>query len=164
LLPADVTAREADRTFEDAKRPTRQLGRVLKPLRDDYDLVVLDCPPSLSLLSENVFELANLLLLPLLPAPLSLRTLEQLIDFLRSFDGRRPDVCGFFSMVDGRKRMHADALASRPAAVLDAVVPAVSSVERMAVTRAPVIVTEPRGRAAVAYRALWDEVQPRLDA
>lgn len=162
LLPADVTARDADRTLEDAKRPTRQLSRVLKQLREDYDLVVLDCPPSLSLLSQNVFEAADLVLLPLLPAPLSLRTFEQVQVFLAEFEGRRPQVRGFFSMVDGRKRLHREAVAAPPADVLGAAIPAASAVERMGITRAPVVVSEPTGRPAVAYRALWAEIQPLL--
>lgn len=162
LLPADVTVREADRSLEDAKRPVRQLGRVLKPLRDDYDLVVLDCPPSLSLLSENIFAASDVLLMPLLPAPLSLRTFEQVKDFLADFDGRRPVVRGFFSMVDGRKRLHAEAVAAPPKGVFPGGIPAASAVERMGVTRAPVVVTEPRGRAALAYRQLWQDLQPLL--
>lgn len=55
LLPADITLRGADHALGDAKRPDRQLGRLLKTVRDNYDLVLLDCPPGLSRLSENVF-------------------------------------------------------------------------------------------------------------
>ena len=92
LLPADVTARNADLTLEDAKRPIRQVNRLLKPLADDYDVVILDCPPSLSLLSENVFEAAHLLLAPVVPSPLSMRTLTQLRSFLDDWEGHRPAV------------------------------------------------------------------------
>ena len=43
---------------------------MLAPLRDDYDWVFLDCPPSISLVSESVFEAADALLVPLIPATL----------------------------------------------------------------------------------------------
>lgn len=162
LLAADVTAREADRHLEDAKKPTRALRRLLEPLADDYDLAVLDCPPSLSLLSENVFAASHLLLVPLVPAPLSLRTFVQLQGVLAEQSGRRPAVRGMFSMVDGRKRLHTELLADRPADILQAVVPMASAVERMGVTRRPVVLSEPAGRAALAYRAVWDELQPLL--
>ena len=162
LLPADVTARNADLTLEDAKRPIRQVGRLLKPLADDYDLVVLDCPPSLSLLSENVLEAAHLLLAPVVPSPLSMRTLTQLQSFLADWDGHRPAVRGFFSMVDSRKRLHLEAVASPPDGMLRTPVPSVSVIERMGETRRPVVLTEPGGRAAWAYRSLWDEIVPLL--
>lgn len=162
LLPADVTAREADRHLEEAKKPTRQLRRLLEPLADDYDLAVLDCPPSLSLLSEAVFAAADLLLVPLVPAPLSLRTFDQLQGFLAGQTGRRPVVRGMFSMVDGRKRLHTELLADRPADVLHAFVPVASAVERMGVIRRPVVLSEPAGRAATAYRAVWEELLPML--
>ncbi|GAC1444841.1 MAG: AAA family ATPase [Mycobacteriales bacterium] len=162
LLPADVTARSADRALDEAKRPTRQLAKLLKPLAQSYDLVVLDCPPGLSLLSENVFDAADLLLVPLLPAPLSVRTLAQIQEFLASWEGDRPAVSAFFSMVDGRKSVHTAALATPPERVLTAAIPAVSSIERMGVARRPVVLTEPTGRAALAYQALWRQVQTEL--
>jgi chromosome partitioning protein len=160
LLPADVTLRAADAVLEDAKKPDRQLGRLLKTVRDSYDVVFLDCPPGLSLLSENVFAAVDVLLVPLIPSPLSLRTFEQLEGFLPE-PGPRPRVHPFFSMVDGRKRLHAEVrseLLRRTPAVLTSWVPAATAVERMGLTRQPVVVSEPASRAARAYRDLWDEL------
>ncbi len=165
LLPSDVTIRGADAALEDAKRPDRQLGRLLKTVRDDYDLVVLDCPPGLSLLSENVFAAVDILLVPLIPSPLSLRTYEQLLEFLGGLDGPRPRVHPFFSMVDGRKRLHAEVRAEllrRTPTVLTGWVPAASAVERMGLTRQPVVVGEPSSPAAQGYRDLWSELSGLL--
>ena len=67
----------------------------------------------------------------------------------------------FFSMVDGRKRLHAEVRAEllrRSTAVLTGWVPASSSVERMGLTRRPVVLSEPTSRAALAYVELWAEV------
>ena len=97
LLPSDVTIRGADAALEDAKKPERQLGRLLRTVRDDYDVVFLDCPPGLSLLSENVFAAVDVLLVPLIPTPLSLRTYEQLETFLGALDGARSRACTRFS-------------------------------------------------------------------
>ena len=47
-----------------------------------------------------------MLLVPLIPTTLSVRTLEQLSDFVGEFKGRRPKLLSFFSMVDRRKRLH----------------------------------------------------------
>jgi len=161
LLPADASIRVADSALDDFKKPAKQLGRVLKTVRGNYDLVFLDCPPGLSLLSENVFAAVDVLLVPLIPTPLSLRTFEQLEEFLSKLEGARPRIHPFFSMVDGRKRLHREVRAElmrRTPAVLTAWVPAASAVERMSVSRQPIVVTAPSSLAAQAYRDLWLEL------
>ena len=165
LLPADLTLRSADQALAGAKKPGRQLGRLLKTVRADYDLVVLDCPPGLSLLTENVISAVDLLLLPLVPAPLSLRTFQQVKEVVAGIDGPRPRVHPFFSMVDGRKTLHAAVRAELMRAtptVLTGAVPAASIVERMSVTRRPVVLSHPASPAALAYRVIWAEVSGLL--
>jgi chromosome partitioning protein len=78
LLPADFSYRHLDLALDGFKRPTRRLAQVLAPLRADYDYIFLDCPPSISLVSESVFEAADALLVPIIPATLSSRTFDQL--------------------------------------------------------------------------------------
>lgn len=165
VLPADVSGRAADAALEDAKRPVKQLARVLKSVRSDYDVLILDCPPGLSLLSQNVFAAVDLLLVPLVPTPLSVRTLEQLQDFLATVDGAGPAVHPFFSMVDGRKRLHADVRAElmrHTTRILTAWVPAATAVERMALTHAPLALTAPTDPVTQAYRELWAEISGLL--
>ena len=97
-------------------------------------MVILDCAPSISLVSESVFKASDLLLVPLVPATLSVRTFEQLQAFLDRQDGDAPDVLAFLSMVDRRKRLHRDLVTELPQqlpAVAAAVVPSASVVERM---------------------------------
>lgn len=166
LLPSDFSYRNLDLVLDEAKRPTRQLGKVLAPLDEDYDLAILDCAPSISLVSESVFEAADLLLVPLIPATLSLRTFEQLTSFLRQDVEHPPEVLAFFSMVDGRKRLHrelVEGMADGRAELATAAIPAASDVERMGVARAPVADFAPRSRAAAAYAELWREVRGRLE-
>jgi cellulose biosynthesis protein BcsQ len=131
------------------------------PLVPDYDYVFLDCPPSISLVSESVFEAADALLIPLLPATLSARTLDY-IDQVAGADVQR---LPFFSMVDARKRMHRDVMqtfiAERPE-MLHTVVPLAADVERMGARRAPLEEFAPHGRAAEAFRDLWAEISERL--
>lgn len=167
LVPADFSYRNLDLELDATKRPTRRVGQLLKPVRDEYDYVILDCPPSVSLVSENVIEAADALLVPVIPTTLSLRTLDQLEGFLADNDWRRklPQVLAFFSMVEGRRKLHRELLTSAREAhpgVLDAEIPAASDVERMGVHRAPLATYSRRGRAVTAYRALWDEVEQRL--
>lgn len=168
LLPADFSYRHMDLVLDESGKPTRRLRKVLAPLAEHYDLAVLDCPPSISLVSESVFDAADALLVPLIPSTLTVRTFEQLSDFVATEvdEGRRPEIVAFFSMVDGRKRLHremVEALPAERAEIAASAVPAATEVELMGVERSPVVVHAPRSRGARAYRSLWDELRARLD-
>jgi cellulose biosynthesis protein BcsQ len=165
LLPADFSYRHMDLALDGAKRPTRRLKRVLAPIAGDYDYVFLDCPPSISLVSESVFEAADALLVPLIPATLSSRTYEQLRGVVAAEAAGGPKVLAFFSMVDRRKLLHRDVVERLPReqpGVLGTAIPAAADVERMGVHRTVLEEFAPRGRAAAAYRALWVEILERL--
>jgi cellulose biosynthesis protein BcsQ len=167
LLPADFSYRNMDLVLDATKRPKQGLQRVIAPLAGDYDYVFLDCPPAISLASESIFAAADVLLVPLIPSPLSLRTFEQLQQFVADEVPKpRPRILTFFSMADGRKTMHREIMATLSAAgngaLLGAAIPAASDVERMALRRQALAGFAPRGRAARAYVALWDELAGRL--
>ena len=164
LLPADFTYRNLDLLLDSAKRPERQLASLLTPLKGEYDVIFLDCPPSISLLSESVLHAADLLLVPLIPTTLSVRTLDQLTEFVAGFAGHRPDVLAFFSMIDRRKRLHTRIATELPAARGDfatTAIGALSVVEQMSVHRAPVTAFAPRSVAARQYGELWQEARAR---
>ncbi|MCW9078425.1 MAG: AAA family ATPase, partial [Gammaproteobacteria bacterium] len=85
LLPADFSYRNMDLVLGENKKPTMRLLRLLRPLSEMYDLVVLDCPPSISLVSENIFRAADALLLPTIPnASFPSHVAEDLLQALRS--------------------------------------------------------------------------------
>ena len=182
LIPADFTYRNMDLLLDSADgrhgadgkhggegkpdavpggKPARKLGRLLAPLAGEYDVVFLDCPPSVSLVSENVLHAADVIVVPLIPTTLSVRTLEQLSDFVGEFKGHKPRLVAFFSMVDRRKKLHreiTEKLTSDGADVAATAIPALSVIETMSVERAPVAVFAPSSAAAKAYRALWGEI------
>ena len=83
VLPADFSYRNMDLALSDEKRPERRFRKLLEPLERDYDTIFLDCPPGLTLSSESMFGAADLLLVPVIPATLSLRTLALIDDFLK---------------------------------------------------------------------------------
>jgi chromosome partitioning protein len=165
LLPADFRYRHLDIELDKRKRPLQGLSRVLEQLDGDYDLAIVDCAPSISLVSESVFTAADLLLVPIIPATLSVRTFEQLQHFLAEAPAPVPEVLAFLSMVDRRKRLHRELASSLPAtlpSVADVTIPAASVIERMGVERAPVVASKPRSAAAEAYRELWARVRGEL--
>jgi len=164
LIPADFTYRNMDLLLDGAGGSSRKLSKLLAPLAGEYDAVFLDCPPSISLVSENVLHAADVIVVPLIPTTLSVRTLDQLTEFVAGFNGRRPEVLAFFSMVDRRKKLHKEItenLSLQRSDVAATAVPYLSLVENMSVERAPVTVFAPRSSAARAYRALWAEIRSR---
>jgi len=163
LVPADLTYRNLDLVLDAAKKSTQRIARLLDPLEDDYDLAILDCPPGISLASENVLHAADVLLVPLIPTTLSVRTLEQLTEFAAELE-YPPALFPFFTMVDGRKRLHrevVDRLRAERKDLATTVIPALSVVEQMAVHRAPLPVFAPRSRVTRSYESLWEEVRAR---
>jgi cellulose biosynthesis protein BcsQ len=165
LIPSDFSFRNLDVVLDGAKDPGRSLERVVRPLRKRYDHVFLDCPPSISRLSENVFNAADALLVPIIPTTLSLRALDQLNGFLAKRKQRSPLVLPFFSMVDRRKRLHRELIEDLCLAhpgILRAAVPSAAAVERMGAHQAPVAAFDRRSPAVAAYAELWEEVLARL--
>ena len=164
LLPADFSYRNFDLLLNDAKQPKQRLHRVLKPLADDYDLIILDCPPGITLLSEAVFRAADGLVIPTLPSVLSLRTLKMLLDFKKE-NKLDLDLMAFLTMVDRRKKLHNRIIEAQPRMggwMLPAIVPYASEIEQMGERRQPLPCFAPHSRAAVAYAALWSELRERL--
>jgi len=167
LLPSDFSFRNLDLVLDAKKKPTQQLKKLLKPLAEEYDFVFLDCPPNISLLSEAVFETSDILLSPIIPTTLSLRTLEQLEKFIEDNDLHNLELIPFFSMVDRRKKMHLDMMVnlvkSHPG-ILNAVIPYASDIERMGLERMPLGGFTHKSRSIDAYNELWQELMMRIDA
>jgi cellulose biosynthesis protein BcsQ len=165
LLPADFSFRNLDLQLDEKKKPTRQLKKLLEPLGVDYDFIFLDCPPNISLLSEAVFEAADVLLSPIIPTTLSLRTLEQLQNFLIEKELDKLRLIPFFSMVDRRKKMHIDIMAHLSETypnTLTTPIPYASDIERMGLELNPLGVYSHKSPAMKAYNELWQEILTRI--
>lgn len=161
LLPADFSYRNLDLVLDTYEKPRKTLVRLLKPLAKRYDVIVLDCPPSVSMLSENVFRAADAILSPTIPTPLSLRSYEQLVEHLDELVGRPPKLLPFLAQVDRRKNLHREIQDQIPAShpeFLKSWIPSASVVEQMGRKRAPITAFAPRSQAGLAHAALWEEI------
>lgn len=165
LLPADPSYFSMDIDLDAAKRSADRVSKVLKSVADEYDVAVLDCAPSVSLLAMNVVRAADVVLAPIVPSPLSLRTLDQVVDIAQKSESEAA-VMAFLSMVDRRRALHRDVvelLHGRYGDVAQSVVPNAAIVERMGQRRRPVQAYAPSSPATKAYQELWDEVAQRLE-
>ncbi len=165
LIPADFSFRHFDEDVVDTKRPVRQLLKIMRPVSQEYDLLVIDSAPSISLAAENIFYAADALLIPLIPTTLSVRTYSQLLNYFRKSSGRHLILLPFFSMYNKKRTLHRtirEALPKEHSEILDTIIPESKRVELMGVKRAPVGHFAPQSKQARAYRRLWGEVRDQI--
>lgn len=161
LLPASMSLRNLDLALGGAKRSKRRLSESLHDLDDQYDCMILDCPPGISLVSENIFRAVDFVVVPFIPTTLSLLSYRKLIGFFEEegLDGSR--IRAFFSMTESRKRMHRNIMAQMTAndwRFLNTVIPYMADIERMGLYREPVASAKPHSLATVRYHELWAEI------
>jgi chromosome partitioning protein len=165
VLPADFSYRNFDVHLSERRKPTERLLRMSRSLGERYGALFLDCPPGISLLSENVLRAADVVVVPLVPTPLSVRMLVQLQDFVTGQGWSDIKLLPFFSMVDRRKSLHREVISSTREqfpSLLATEVPYASEIERMTLRRAPLPAFAPSSAAGLIYAALWAEVEGRM--
>ena len=184
VIPADPSLSRLAFELNDLGEPLARVGRLLRPLREDYDLVFVDCAPGLSLVSDAVLRASDLVLVPIIPTPLSLRACAQLLDHAgakardaakarkttearRDAEAHETAIMPFFSMADRRRRLHRDLMiefADRSPECSRIFIPYATEVEQMGHRRLPLATFAPSSAPARAFEQLWDHVARRLDA
>ena len=184
MIPADPSLCRLAFELNDLGDPLARVGRLLRPLRDDYDLIFMDCAPGLSLVSDAIVRASDLVLVPIIPTPLSLRACEQLLDHAgakahqgakardaakarRGTEAHEAAIMPFFSMADRRRRLHRDLMiefADRSPECSRIFIPYATEVEQMGHRRLPLAAFAPSSAPARAFEQLWDHVARRLAA
>ncbi len=165
VLPAKLSFRNLDLKLDASKRSRRRLAESLKEFSGEYDLVIIDAPPNITLLSENIIAASDLILSPVIPTTLSLRTWTQLRDFLARENQPDPPMYAFFSMAERRKKLQSRIMADTrdtDPRFLNTPIPMAAAVERMGQERAPLPAYDRRSPATRAFRDLWTEVNGLL--
>ncbi len=165
LLPADFSLRNLDVTFARLRRSKKRLKKILNPFRVEYDLIILDCPVTISILADNILSAVDYTLVPLIPTTLSVRTYRQLLAFCQKNNYAVNRIYSVFSMVDRHKKMHKELMAAMAGefnGVLQSFIPYLAQIEKMGIHREPVAVFAPRSVASKSYQNLWDKVQKNI--
>jgi cellulose biosynthesis protein BcsQ len=164
LLPSDISYRNLDIELSEEKNPKKKLKKNLSDLSEEYEYLFFDCPPNLTLLSESVFAASDIILVPVIPTTLSIRTFDQLRTFFEDNGLDTSKIRAFFSMEERRKTMHRDIVDqfSTTPGVLSSTIPYNSEVEKMGLYRAPLNAVRPESAAAKAYKELWDELKSSI--
>ena len=161
IIPSNLGYRHLDILLDNMSKRRGQLRKVLEEFKPDYDVILLDCPPNITLLSENVFRASDAILVPVIPTVLSRRTLDQLTGFFQEEELPHQVLRPFFSMVQKRNKMHREIMAELPSlhpGFLKAAIPFSADVEKMGLHRMPLLAYSHACAVAKAYRALCDEI------
>jgi chromosome partitioning protein len=157
LLPADRSLHGLDTIFAELDKKKR-LRRIAESAAEQYDHVILDCPPGLGLTSEQIIRGATLILVPMVPSPLARRAYAEVRAHLDRYFKKAPPLMPVFNMVDRRRASHRAALAENPAI---SAIPMASAVEAMGDRHEAVGAYAPRSPASLAIEALWKTLERR---
>jgi chromosome partitioning protein len=169
IVPASVSLAGAEVELASTDQRERRLTRVLAPVVDGYDYVLIDCPPSLGLLTVNGLTAADSVLIPTQCEYYALEGLSQLIATLNLVrDNLNPSLAikgVVLTMYDARTNLSSDVAAEvrnhLGAAVFDTVIPRSVRLSEAPSFGLPIALYRNDSRGAVAYAALADEVRRR---
>jgi chromosome partitioning protein len=161
MIPADISAKSMDILIEEFGRSKKKLKTMLSNLSKDYDFIFIDCPPGLSALSENVFHAASIVLMPIIPTTLSIRTYQMVKHYFKEKELDLSKLMCFFTMVDLRKNMHHEIMDElfKDKRFFENYIPYLSDVEKMGTHQAPIEEFARSSYAARCYSDLWDEIK-----
>ncbi|MHA7878907.1 MAG: ParA family protein [Saccharospirillum sp.] len=165
ILPARKGLRKLDRLMSDAASD-KHLKRLLKSLKSQFDLVLIDCPPGINTLTEQVYRAANRVLVPLTPTPLCFHSYAALDAFTREIQVDPDNVLAFFNRVNQRLALHRQYLTifrdkqDRPPL---GAVRATTLMERMAHDKRAVTDSHPGHPVSRDLKDLWNGVVRCLD-
>jgi cellulose biosynthesis protein BcsQ len=165
LIPSDFSYRHMDTMIDEYREATKHLLRLMRPLRDEYDYLIIDCPPGMTLVSENIVRASDAIVTPVLPSPFSIQMLNTLMHFIEEKQWSDVSILPFFSMVDRRKNLHkhvTESLRDEYPMILQTEIPYSSEIEQMSLRRAPIPSYSPKSRAGRAFTALWSEIQREM--
>jgi chromosome partitioning protein len=165
IIPSDFSYRHIDTLLDQVKKSKKRIKEALKELKNDYDVVFLDCPPGISILAENIFHACDYILVPTVPTPLCQRTYEQIISFFEADELDTSAVIPFFSMVEVRKSVHRSSmkeLSRNIPNLCSSAIPFMADIEKMGIYKKPLAEFIPNSKAASSYKVLWKEIKKKM--
>jgi len=171
LLPTDQELIVAEMQLLQAKEREQRLKIILTGVVDQYDYILIDCPPSLSILTVNALVAADSVLIPIQCEYFALEGLSGLLKTVEQIRGTinpRLHIEGLLrTMYDGRNRLAVDVssqlLAHFPEQVYRTVIPRNVRLAEAPSHGAPVLHYDEKSQGAVAYLALAGEILRRAE-
>ncbi len=170
VLPSSLELAGAEVELVQAMARERALARAVEPARADHDVILIDCPPSLGLLTINAFVAADQLLVPIQCEYYALEGLTQLMRTVGLVEENLNPGLSIggvvLTMYDGRTRL-AQQVVEEVRSFFDArayetVIPRTVRLSEAPSYAQPITVFDPESRGAESYLALADEFARRL--
>ncbi len=168
LVPANLELSQADADLMSAINRERRLHRLLEPIRDRYDFILIDCPPYLGLLTINALATADYAIVPLQAAYLAMKgvnTLFRTIALVQRDLNYGLRVRGVLLTMVDRRTVHSQQVASvarstisRKIPVFETEIPQNVDLADAAAAGKSVLLYAPHSRGALAYRKLAEEL------
>ena len=170
VLPASADLAGAGVELVTMENPHYRLSETLKAVKADYDLILIDCPPSLEMLTLNALAAADGILVPVQCEYYALEGLSDLMSTMRMVKRRiNPDLEIFsviLTMYDGRTNFCAQVAQEVrrhfPGKVCSEVVPRNIRLAEAPSHGLPVTVYDRTSRGALAYKAIAEELKGKL--
>ena len=145
------------------------LSRVLEPLRGDYDYILIDCSPSLGIITVNALTASDSVIIPVQAEYFALEGISQLLNTIRIIKSRlRPslEIEGFLlTMYDARLRLANQIFEELKShfgdMVFSTVIPRNIKLSESPSHGMPVVLYDPDSRGAIAYGQLSKELIAR---
>ncbi|HEX4247953.1 MAG TPA: AAA family ATPase [Pseudonocardia sp.] len=169
LLPSNIDLSAAEVQLVSEVGREQALGRVLRPVLGDYDMILVDCQPSLGLLTINALTCADSVLIPLECEYFSLRGVALLMDTIEKVRDRlnpRLAISGILATMYDPRTVHTREVRARVIEafgelVFDATINRTVRFPETTVAGEPITRWAPSSAGAEAYRHLAREVIAR---
>ena len=165
LLPATIDLAGAETKLVDEIAREFRLSDALKDIKDEFDFILVDCPPSLGLLTVNALAAADKLIIPIQCEFYALEGLSKIIDSMNMVKKRinpNLDVFGVvITMYDKRTTLSKDVENVLGDKVFKTRIPRTVRISEAPSYGEPITEYEPNGKGAEAYRDLAKEVIKR---
>lgn len=170
VLPSSADLAGATVELIDVENRERKLASALEQVKDKYDLIFIDCPPSLEMLTLNGLCAADGILVPVQCEYYALEGLSDLMSTLRMVKKRmnpRLEIFGVaLTMFDGRTNFSTQVAQEVrrhfPGKVFSSVVPRNIRLAEAPSHGIPVTVYDRSSRGAKAYKAMAEEIKEKL--
>lgn len=138
----------------------------LAEVADDYDVCIMDCSPGRFQLHQNIFQAADLLLIPNIPAPLSVHCNNMLISELQQkFKSHKTTILSFYNMVQAHKNLHKFYINNRDESqhyILNSHIPFYAEIENITLSKESIFHQLKEFKPNMYYEKLWQEVCQRM--